>query len=64
MPGDTLDDFIEMLNIAFTSKVPVGRDSELGCLVLQDINMLDERNWYPRPVSNQHCVYIDVYQIY
>lgn len=63
MPGDTLDDFIDMLNIAFTSKVSVGRESGLGCLILQDVNILDEKRWYRRPVSNQHCVYIDVYQI-
>lgn len=63
LPGTTLNGFINMLNTAFSSKTPVNRDTELGCMILQDVKILEEKDWYLKPTSNQHGHYIDISQV-
>lgn len=57
-----LPQFIDMLNSAFTSKVPIDRESELGCLILQDVKMFDLNDMnsiieFSKYKSNQHGQY-------
>lgn len=64
LPTENIDDFIKMLNTAFSSSVLIGRESELGCILLQEVNIFDEKDYYVKPVGNQHGrYYIEINQV-
>lgn len=50
-----LNNFVNMINTAFTTKTVLTKDDPIGCVLLEDVNIYEESNW--KKHTNQHGVY-------